>query len=199
MNFEVEEGCVEPTHTSNVLIGAVTCAYARIRLYSYLERIQDKIIYVDTDSAFFIDCDDDPCDIPVGKFLGDMTDELECYGTGSYVIEFVSGGPKNYSYKVFSTNTNSIEIVCKVKGFRLNWDISKTINFETIKNMVLKPSDDPIKIIEHGIKRTSGYEIITQTREKIYRPVFQKRIFENFDSSPFGYKKKASSDKNSSF
>ena len=36
----------------------------------------------------------------IGNFLGDMTDELEKpYGAGSYITEFVSGGPKNYAYK----------------------------------------------------------------------------------------------------
>ena len=28
---------------------------------------------------------------PTGDFLGDMTDELSCYGPGSYIDEFVSG------------------------------------------------------------------------------------------------------------
>ncbi|XP_070519722.1 general transcription factor II-I repeat domain-containing protein 2A-like [Cardiocondyla obscurior] len=34
----------------------------------------------------------------MGNFLGDMTDELESYGCGSYITSFVSGGPKFYSH-----------------------------------------------------------------------------------------------------
>jgi hypothetical protein len=29
-----------------------------------------------------------------------MTDELEEYGQGAYISEFVSGGPKHYGYEV---------------------------------------------------------------------------------------------------
>jgi len=33
---------------------------------------------------------------PTGDFLGELTDELSGYGPGSYIDEFVSGGPKQY-------------------------------------------------------------------------------------------------------
>ncbi|GLV46497.1 hypothetical protein CBL_20826, partial [Carabus blaptoides fortunei] len=41
----------------------------------------------------------------VGNFLGDLTDELTCYGTGSFITEFVCGCPKNYAYKVFNPDS----------------------------------------------------------------------------------------------
>ena len=40
-------------------------------------------------------------DIPyhptIGSFMWDMTNELEDYGDGAVIDEFVSGGPKNVS------------------------------------------------------------------------------------------------------
>ncbi|KAK5649810.1 hypothetical protein RI129_000839 [Pyrocoelia pectoralis] len=45
-----------------------------------------------------------------------MTDELEAYGNGSYIEEFVSAGPKNYSYNVFSTSDQTLKSTCKVKA-----------------------------------------------------------------------------------
>lgn len=46
--------------------------------------------------------------VPTGDYLGVMTDELIDYVVGSYIIKFVSGGPKTYAYQVYSTNTNSL-------------------------------------------------------------------------------------------
>ncbi len=39
-------------------------------------------------------------DPPTGSFLGDMTNELDEYGQGSFIEEFVSTGPKVYAYAV---------------------------------------------------------------------------------------------------
>uniref|UniRef100_A0A915J5M7 Neurabin-1 n=1 Tax=Romanomermis culicivorax TaxID=13658 RepID=A0A915J5M7_ROMCU len=46
---------------------------------------------------------DDFAEVPTGWCLGEMMDELCEYGPGSYITEFVSGRPKNYAYKVYST------------------------------------------------------------------------------------------------
>jgi len=35
-------------------------------------------------------------------YLSDLTDELEEFGSGSYIEEFVSGGPKTYACMVTS-------------------------------------------------------------------------------------------------
>ena len=34
-----------------------------------------------------------------------ISDELEEFGSGSYIEEFVSGGAKNYAFSVFSSTT----------------------------------------------------------------------------------------------
>ncbi|KAG8326913.1 hypothetical protein J6590_031264 [Homalodisca vitripennis] len=46
--------------------------------------------------------------VPTGDYLGEMTDELSDYSQGSYIMEFVSGGPKTYAYLVWSTNKNAL-------------------------------------------------------------------------------------------
>jgi hypothetical protein len=33
--------------------------------------------------------------VKTGDYLGDLTDELEEFGSGSYIEEYVLGGPKN--------------------------------------------------------------------------------------------------------
>jgi len=49
-------------------------------------------------------------------YLGHFTDELEESGSGSFIQEFVSGGPKNYAFSVFSPSTGKHTTKCKVKG-----------------------------------------------------------------------------------
>ena len=63
-------------------------------MYSYLERLNQQVLYYDTDSVIYKWCDGQT-KIETGDYLGDMTDELD----GDHIVEFVSGGPKNYAYK----------------------------------------------------------------------------------------------------
>ena len=48
---------------------------------------------------------------------------------GHWITEFVSCGPKNYSFKL-----NSGEIFCKVRGFSLNYRNSQIVNFQSMKD-----------------------------------------------------------------
>jgi hypothetical protein len=49
-----------------------------------------------------------------------------------YIEEFVSGGPKNYTYRVVSVRV-ATKTVCKVRGITLNYSASKMVNFDAIK------------------------------------------------------------------
>lgn len=49
-----------------------------------------------------------------------MTDELE---GDDHIVEFVSGGPKNYGYQ-----TAAGKVCCKVRGFTLNVRGDKQLN-----------------------------------------------------------------------
>jgi hypothetical protein len=73
-------------HTNEV-IGAFVTAGARLHLYSFLDRLQEKALYCDTDSVFYVQRDNEPALIPCGDKLGDMVSELK---PGEHVTEFVS-------------------------------------------------------------------------------------------------------------
>lgn len=62
-----------------------------------------------------------------GDNLGELTDELEEYGKGSFIDCFVSGGQKNYAYIVNVRGTNQYKYVCKVKGINLNFKILEKV------------------------------------------------------------------------
>jgi len=61
-------------HTNEV-IGAFVIACARIHLYTYLGRLQDKAIYCDNDSVIFIQSRDEPALVQTGDNLGQMRSE----------------------------------------------------------------------------------------------------------------------------
>ena len=76
----------------NIFIAAFTTCWARLKLYSYLEQLQQRVLYFDTDSVIYTTNPEQPC-IPPGDYLGKMTNELV---DGDCIMEFTFAGPKNY-------------------------------------------------------------------------------------------------------
>ena len=73
-----------------------------MKLYTYLDTLQTRALYVDTDSLLYMQPSDDAPLVPTGYRLGDMTSELKpC----EYISEYCSGGPKNYAYRTHNTET----------------------------------------------------------------------------------------------
>ena len=131
-----------------------------------------------------------------------MTDELEKpYGAGSYITEFVSGGPKNYAYKVYSTNTKTVIVGdCKVRGITLDFNAVKSVNFEAMKNMVNhvdqgtgRAWDEEDELIvpvrySHRIRRAGPGQIQTKAVVKDYRLIYDKRVIQHdLTTLPYGY------------
>jgi hypothetical protein len=112
----VEEGVPNLCHTNEVVAFYVT-AGARLHLYSYLEKLQQRAIYCDTDSVLFVQPNDEAALVETGGNLAAITSELKPF---EYIEEFVSGGPKIYAYKIVNFATNQRKTVCKVRGITLN-------------------------------------------------------------------------------
>jgi hypothetical protein len=102
-----EENIPSLRHTNEV-IGASVTAGARLHLYSFLDRLQEKAQYCDTDSVFYVQRDNEPAPIPCGDKFGDMVIELN---PGEHVTEFVSAGAKNYAYKIVNSATGETKTV----------------------------------------------------------------------------------------
>jgi hypothetical protein len=51
--------------------------------------------------------------VQTGDYLGDITDELVEFGSGFYIEEFVTGGPKNYEFLVFCRATMKRDLSVK--------------------------------------------------------------------------------------
>ena len=97
-----------------------------MHLYTYLDNLQQRALYADTDSVIYIQSRDGTAMVNSGDCLGDLKSELKpC----EYISEFVSGGPKNYAYKTHNTVTDAETTVCKVGGITLNYSASQLVNF----------------------------------------------------------------------
>lgn len=166
------------------ILASFTTAHARLRLFSVLDRLGENVLYFDTDSVIFKTLkSDDLHYLPIGNYLGELTNEIT--PEDGHIVEFVSGGPKNYAYRTLSGREE-----CKVRGFTLNWANSKLINFEAIKSLICTAQDRQIEIINPcKISRDSRKrKLLNRTETKRYQMVYTKRrILPNLDTLPFGY------------
>ena len=179
----VEE--IIPSSKTNIFIAAFTTAWARLELYSYLDKLTEQVLYFDTDSIIYRWKRGLP-EIQTGPFLGQMKDELE----GDCIREFVTGGPKNYAYKLTTGKTD-----CKVRGFTQDEQGMELLNFESIKEHVLGalagdeilPITVPVSI--NMVTDRTTKKICLTPKEKRYRLVFEKRVVntKDYTSKPYGY------------
>ena len=145
-------------------------------------------LYCDTVSVIYIQNVDEPPKLETGNYLGDLTDELEKFGSGSYIEQFVSGGPKNYAFYVFSPSTGKRTTKCKVKGVTMIYDNSKTVNFTSLRNVILE-DNTPLHVHNpRKIKRKHGGIVVSETEKKAYNFFFKnRRLMDDFYSFTHGY------------
>ncbi len=141
MHVETEDNqhFAQPSCKTNVVISAFTTSWARLKLWALMHKLGSRLMYTDTDSMIYISRPD-IADLPLGDHLGDLADELSCKKVGCtssspncshYITEYVSGGPKNYAYVL-----NTGETVCKIRGFTLDSETARHLNFSVLKSQV---------------------------------------------------------------
>ena len=159
-------------------------------MYEALEQLDQRVVYFDTDSVVYLEHTDQPEEWQpdLGPFLGEFTDELD----GEYIKEFVSSGPKNYGYLKSGGKTE-----CKVRGFSLNVEGSKYLNYQLMRDNVIAEITNPQeKPREYQIMKTyqifrdpKNYTLETHPESKFYRLVYDKRVIDRqtFKTYPYGY------------
>ncbi|XP_054708357.1 uncharacterized protein LOC129218168 [Uloborus diversus] len=178
--WENKKEYLEQDTATNVFLAAFTTAWARIKLYNEMDKLGSAVLYHDTDSIIY--ASNGSNDPPLGNFLGEFTDELD----GDIITTFISGGPKNYAYK-----TQKGKTCCKVRGFTLNFENSKSLNFNSIKELVCSMDlestiilTDNNKITRDGKKR----KVHSKVEKKLYKLVYNKRVLKHdYTTLPYGY------------
>ena len=118
-----------------------------------------------------------------GQGLGELTDELP---PGVHIVSFAATAPKSYAYI-----TSDGKSCVKVKGFRLNYKNSQIINFDSIKELIFKFTNNeparPLQTVDpHKLRRDRiSNTIRTVTEAKTFKVSFTKRhVVQNFDTHP---------------
>ncbi|XP_041920140.1 uncharacterized protein LOC121684226 [Alosa sapidissima] len=180
----VEGSCVQ-TSDINVFVGAFTTAHARLKLYELMDKLGERLLYTDTDSAVYVSKDGD-WEPPLGPYLGDLTNELD---DGDYITEFCSAGPKTYGYRTARGKT-----CMKAKGVTLNAENSKLIRLDTLIGLVDhyvtdRDSTRHIRARTDNIVRNKKHLILkNKTGEKRFRVVYNKRVLlPDYTTRPYGY------------
>ena len=136
-------------------------------------------------------CDPQHPPLQRGDYLGELTSELD---DDDHIVEFVSGGPKNYGYK-----TKNGKVSCKVRGFTLNVRGSQQLDYEVVKQNLLAELTDPLQDGErrNGVVNNPHFftrHPLTKTlkvaaRAKQYGVVFDKRAVDTntLYSYPYGF------------
>ena len=177
------------------MIAAFCTSWARLKLWSIMNRLGSRVLYHDIDSIIFSAKDSDQYIRPLGEYLGELTNELTCKELncktencqGHWIEEFISCGPKNYSFRV-----NTGQIICKVKGFSLNHRSSLVINFNTMKEALYAwKNDKPIKLITvktELVRDKHEPKVTNRIVSKHYGVVYDKRVMlPDFTTVPFGF------------
>ena len=181
---------------TNVTVAAFCTSWARLKLWSVMNKLQERVLYHDTDSIIFSVQNDQDYIPPLGEYLGQLTNELTCKElgckvmdcTGHWIEEFISCGPKNYAYKV-----NTGEIICKVRGFSLNYRGSQVINFQSMKEALYawrnKTPFELVTIITEIVRDKYEPKVYSRSISKHYGVVYDKRkLLPDFTTLPFGFK-----------
>lgn len=176
----------------NIVLAAYTTAHARIHLYKYLDRLGERVLYYDTDSVIYTQKIDEDV-LELGDLLGELTDELANYGTGSFISEAVFSSEKSYAFRV-ETPSQEAQQVCKVKGIKLTYKNAAKINFDTLKRMVLSShlenEDNKVFLNDRMILRTADSYIYSCNKIYTFKINAKKRRRVGYDkirTLPYGW------------
>jgi hypothetical protein len=122
----------KPNPKGNIFIAAFTTAYARLHLYEAVRNLDRRVLYMDTDSVVF-DHFPGMWTPKLSNYLGDWTDEV---APGLRITDFVTGGPKNYSYVTQNLDIGSIKTVMKVKGLRLTKQAADLLDADSMRKQL---------------------------------------------------------------
>ena len=73
----------------------------------------------------------------------------------------------NYAYRIVDPVTGNRETVCKVRGIKVNYSVSQTVNFDVINALELRGDDTETVNVhtEHKIKRKAADGKIIYSRK----------------------------------
>ena len=177
MTYNFKDQFVDNSKNTNIYIACFMTSHTRLMLYDKLDYLNEKVLYFNTDSIIYVDDG-----TKHGDMLGDMTDQL----SGKGITNFVSTGPKSYSFKYGDNDEKSA-----IKSFTLNHENSSILNHNSVSKIVKKQIRELTIINENKIMRKNR-EIINKYYEKVFKFGYDKRVIKKINEDhiytlPYGY------------
>ncbi len=173
LNWREQSSAITGNRRGYVVHAVFTTALARLKLYSLLEQLGERIVYCDTDSVVYHSgtyfFDQGYSDLPLGEYLGELTDEL---GEGKFICQWASGGPKNYGYIACDTrkppeHEDRVKVEFKCRGVTNTRIAKQKVNFEVLRKMIWESTEyDPKRKLRSDLSEAG---LVTQ---KISVPKF---------------------------
>jgi hypothetical protein len=69
----------------NVAVATYVTTQTRVKLHCYLSKLGRSVLYCDTDSVIYVQKVGKPPKVVTGDYLGDFTNELEEFVSGSFI------------------------------------------------------------------------------------------------------------------
>ena len=182
-SYEKKDEFLNVSYNTNIFIACFTSSWARLRLYSMLDKLDKNVCYCDTDSVVYIENEQTKAivDQYIGDGLGEWTDELG----GNYMDFWCCAQAKDYGYIL-----NNGKQAGKVKGFRVSAETeNKMTNEQRIQ--LIKGAIDHVDI-NYNQFMIKNCEIITKRMVKQWAFKFDKRMIRHvsenlIDTVPYGY------------
>ena len=184
---------------TNVAVASWVTSQARLLLYSYMEKIgTENLIYCDTDSIIFKH-KINKCPLENSLVLGDMKNELIDKKKVTWIMyEFVSTGPKSYSYysakeKYFIEYKNGNIKKCITTDNELFREVLKSQNIflslEDINNISIFDKEEFInnyddyillKMISKIELKSKGFRLNEESKNQINFSNMVKMVFHEY-------------------
>jgi hypothetical protein len=201
LTYKSHKDFVQSGKTNNVAIAAWTTSLARLRLLDALQAVVTRenekgksavVLYWDTDSILYAIREgfDDPLAFLENPHLGGLKDEKP----GMEILEYCSGGPKNYALKMRNNKTNELLYEMKIRGLTLDFATCQKLQYETFRRKILNfgNDDEPLLSVHYeGVLRPDDKtgNVYTTPMTKIFRPVIRKGIVDDeYQIRDFGHK-----------
>lgn len=161
-----------------------------------MDKVQDSLLYTDTDSLlFYHKKGENPLESLIGPKMGQLASEIE---PGWIMKAFVCIAPKAYAYRLELQDGSKSQDTVKAKGLTLDFQNKEKVKFDSMKNLLdnfyeMEPATIATERTE--IVRKLG-KISTKSRTKEVRIVHNKSrvLFGDlkYHTEPYGFSKNMS-------